>query len=390
MSKYGLLGALSMALLTSAAFAQAPTLQDSDVSARELPERKAGERWVWSGDFASGLYGRSILVNADTGEYLGAVDAGWEGIKLDVPKSGDVFYNHGMFMARGFRGPRVDVVEIINRKSLNKVGEIELPAKMIRGWPNLNHSAIGDDDRFLFLKFFAPASSIGVVDLKQRRYVGEIETAGCAHVMAAGSRRFFALCGDGSALAVTVDDNGAEVSRSRLTGLFDPGKDPLHGTGVRSGDDWYFMTQLGHVKVIDVSGTQIKLKKEWAAGEKVGIRAWVPAEILQNLAFNKPTNRLFVLMADADLTPKGGGTDYHRQPGTEVWVWDAATGKRVSRIKLKDPQSAIAVSDDARPLLYSSSLWIPKLNVIDPEAGTLIRSIDVGQQPSLIQPVPVQ
>jgi len=366
--------------------AQAPTISDTEVFARELPEQKAGERWVWSGDFASG-YARSVLVNADTGEYLGTVDTGWYGIKPDIPKTGDVFYNHGVFMARGFRGQRVDAVEILNRHSLNKEGEILVPPKMVRGWPNTNHSALSDDDRFLFLQFFTPASSIGIVDLQARKYVGEIETAGCAHIMAAGPRRFFSLCGDGSALAVSIDDQGQEVAREKLQKLFNPDKDPLHGTGVRNGDDWYFVTELGDVKIVDVSGQMLRQKKGWKAGEQANERGWVPGEIQQNLAFNGPTNQLFVLMADASLAPKGGGTDYHRQMGTEVWVWDAATATRTRRIKLKDPQNAIAVSNDERPNLYTSSTWAPKLDVIDPENGSVLRSIVVGSTPTLIQPV---
>lgn len=382
--------ALGLALALGAAphvNAQAPTISDTELTAMNLPEQKPGERWVWSGDFAGGGYGKSVLVNADTGEYLGAVEMGWYGVKLDIPKTGDVFYNHGVFMARGFRGERVDAIEILNRRSLNKEGEILVPPKMVRGWPNGNHSALSDDDRFLFLHFFTPASSIGVVDLQTRKYVGEIETAGCAHIMAAGPRRFFTLCGDGSALAVSIDNQGLEVARTKLSKLFDPDIDPLHGTGVRNGNDWYFVTQLGDVKTVDVSGDSLRQKKGWKAGERANGRGWVPADYLQNVAFNKPKNQLFLLMADASLAAKGGGTDYHRQPGTEVWVWDVATAKLIRRIALKDPQNVIAVSQDEQPYLYTSSLSAPKIDVIDPEKGNVLRSIVVGSQPTLIQPV---
>lgn len=379
--------AIALGVFASGALAQSPKLQDTTVTVLSLPEQKKDDHWVWVTDFDGGLYARAILFNADTGRMLGSTDIGWEGIKLDFPKSGEVFYNHGMYLARGFRGKRVDVVEIINRKTLSKEGEIEVPPKMIRGWPNPNESALTDDDRFLFLHFFAPASGIGIVDLKQKKFVGEIETAGCGYVMSAGPRQFFTLCGDGSALLVSINDQGQEVSRSRVEKLFDPNVDPLHGTGVRSGNDWYFVTELGQLKILEISGTSLRLKKEFAVGEQTAKRGWVPAEMLQHIAFNQATNSLYVLMADASLEKKGGGTDYHRQAGTEVWVWNVETGKRERRIKLEEPQLTIGVSPGASPFLYTASAFVPKLNVRNSSDGKILQAIDVQQNPVIIQPV---
>ena len=105
----------------------------------------------------------------------------------------------------------------------------------MRGLASINLTTLTDDDRFLIQSFFTPALSFGVVDLEKRKYVGEIETGGCAHTMAAGPRRFLSLCGDGAVLAVDLDDNGAESARTSHPGFFDAEGEspPSHGREVR-------------------------------------------------------------------------------------------------------------------------------------------------------------
>lgn len=382
--------ALVLCGLPMAASAQAPSgvVVDGPLESAVIPDQKPGEHRIWWGDFSNGLYARAWLINTDTGERLGSVDTGWEGIKLDLPATGDNFYNNGLFLSRAFHGERTDVIEIFDRKTLDIQGEIVVPPKAIRGWPNLNHSALSDDDRFLLLQFFTPASTVGVADLKSRSFVGEIEAAGCAHVMSAGPGRFFTLCGDGSLLVVSFDDQGKETGRERVSGVFDPIGDPLHGTGVRNGNIWYFVTHKGEVQPIDISGKRLKPLRRWKAGEISGGSGWVPGEIMENVTIHKADNVLYMLMHNGSMAPKGGGTDYHRQPGTEVWAFDAATGKRLRRIALSQPSQAIAVSQDGAPLLYASSLFSNQLLVIDPRTGRELRKINAGlAMPALVQPV---
>jgi len=170
--------------------------------------------------------------------------------------------------------------------------------------------------------------------------------------------------------------------------VFDPDSDPLHGTGVRSGSMWYFVTHKGDVHPIDISGKQIKALPKWTAGDTSGALAWIPGDILQNVAIHRADNILYLLMHNGTLAPKGGGPDYHRQRGTEVWAFDAATGKRLQRIALSQPTQAIAVSQDDAPLLYASTIFSSKLLVIDPRSGRELRQIDAGMaMPALVQPV---
>ena len=355
-----------------------------------LEDQKVGEHRVWVNDFAGGVYSRAILFNADNGEMLGSVETGWEGVKLDIPKMGEEFYTSALYMSRGYHGERTDVLEFFNRSTLNIESELVLPPKAGRGIPNANHSNFSDDEAFLFLTFFTPASSVGVVDLKAKKYIGEIETAGCAYVFSGGPRRFFALCGDGSVLAITIDNAGKELSRKRYQGLFDPIGDPLHGTAVRSGETWYFVTYLGQVHTVDVSGEELVHKVLWSAGEKSGAnKAWVPAEMYQNLAIHDTNQRLYVLTGEQDLTPKGGGADYHRKNGTEVWVFDLASGERIQRLEMPQPMTAISVSQDKTPVLYAANVFSPKVLVLDAVSGEQLRELDAGFMgfPTVLQPI---
>ncbi|WP_340644805.1 amine dehydrogenase large subunit [Phenylobacterium sp.] len=365
----------------------APPVLNPPLRTETLPTQKVGEHWVWLQDYAGGLYARAILVNAETGDWLGTVDTGWEGIKLDFPRDPKVFYNLGLFMSRGFHGERVDALEIFDRKTLGRLGEVIIPPKMIRGWPNLNHSAVTDDDRFLLVQFFTPASSIGVVDLRARKYVGEIESAGCAHVMALGDRRFMMLCGDGSALEVRLDERGRELTRVPHKGLFDPNGDPLHGTGVRQGDAWTLVSQKGAIQTIDISSGGFRPLPVWTPEPAPDGPPAVPAQIMQNFAIHRSTNRLYILMHRGPLEPKGGGIDYHRQYGSEVWVLDLASHKVLKRLTLPRPSEAVAISQDGHPYLYVSTLGLTDVLVLDPDTGAQIRTLRGGVTPLIMQPV---
>ena len=191
-----------------------------------LAEQQPGEHRVWVNDWAGALYARAILLDSDRGHVLGSVETGWEGVELEIPGDGDLIYSNALYMSRGYHGKRTDVLEFYNRLTLQLEGEIVLPPKAGRGLPNTNHSDFSDDERFLFLTFFTPSASVGIVDLHSREYIGEIETAGCAYVFSGGARRFFSLCGDGSILSVDIDDRGRELSRKRYPDLFDAVADP--------------------------------------------------------------------------------------------------------------------------------------------------------------------
>jgi amicyanin-dependent methylamine dehydrogenase large subunit len=375
----------ALVLAASIGFAAVPVAAQIDpaslpqpLTTATLPDKPDGAHWVWIAAFPN--YAHADLIDADSGTLLGTIELGYQGLLPQLPRSGDEFYNHAVYMTRGYHGDLVEVVEIFDARTLEIKGEIPIdPPKAMRGLASINLTTLTDDDRFLIQSFFTPALSFGVVDLEKRKYVGEIETGGCAHTLAAGPRRFLSLCGDGSVLAVDLDDNGKESARTSHPGFFDAEGDPLHPTGTRSGDVWYMASVRGVMHAVDTSGGEISFQEPWTFREEDDQGVWVPAAPNQHMAAHDASGRLFMLMsAVPDLERKPGGYDFHRGFGVEVWVFDIESRERLARYTMERGAAAIAVSQDDSPLLYATNY--ADVDIYDAGTGELTRGLSGGQE----------
>ena len=156
---------------------------------------------------------------------------------------------------------------------------------------------------------------------------------------------------------------------------------------MRSGNTWYFVSHRGQVHEIQVSDGELHFGQVWPVTEKIGSQTWVPGPILQPMAIHVAKKHLYVLMHASDLEPKAGGYDFHLGHGTEVWVFDLNTKRRLRRIVLKHLGTAIAVSQDASPLLYVSSMLDFVVGIYDEAAGLEKREIPAPTYATLIQPI---
>jgi methylamine dehydrogenase heavy chain len=103
------------------------------------------------------------------------------------------------------------------------------------------------------------------------------------------------------------------------------------------------------VRTADFSGEAPVFGDAWplvsAQEKKAG---WRPGG-LQQTALHVKSHRLYVAMHK-------GVDGSHKDPATEVWVFDTTTKKRIARWDLAkqkvDPLIAIQVSTDDRPLFY--------------------------------------
>jgi methylamine dehydrogenase heavy chain len=285
-----------------------------------------------------------------------------------------------VYFTRGTRGTRTDVVTLYDPRKLAPVGEVGIPPKRASQMPMLANAALTDDDRFLMIYNYTPAQSVSVVDVKARKFVGEIDIAGCALVYPTGPRSFFSLCGDGTAVTVRLDDAGKAANKARTAKLFDPVKDPVTEKGVRRGDTWYFATFSGDVVPIQTAAEGTKAGTRWPLTDAADRKAsWRPGG-MQHLSLHAETGRLYSLM-------HVGGEWSHKDPGTEVWVYDLANRKRERRIKLEEPATSIAITPDANPVLFAIFIGAPKVDVYDPKAGKRLRSIgEIGFSPTTLVP----
>jgi methylamine dehydrogenase heavy chain len=271
--------------------------------------------------------------------------------------------------SRGVRGTRTDFITVYDAQTMNVAGEIVLPGTkraLITAMEGL--FAFTDDQRMALVFNFTPAASVAVVDLVKRQPLGEIDIPGCSLVYPSGARGFSTLCSSGTLLTVHLDAAGAVAgkSESKPFNLLDT--DPLFtGSALLSGVR-YFPSLHGRLQPIDMRGDDVKILPDWplvSAAEKAA--NWRPSG--WQLIASDEKSLLYVLMQ-----PEAGeGT--HKDPATEVWVFNPATKTRVKRMRLVRPGSSIALTRGPEALMLVQAG--ERLDVYDSQTGMLMRSLDL-------------
>lgn len=374
-----ILAGFAALLLVSAAPGARAQVKADPLTATQLPE-KPSPHWVWVNDivFHHMADGKAFLLDGDSGRMLGMLSTGFGFNGVVLPQKGGPILSPEVYFSRHTRGTRTDVVTYYDPRRLSPMAEVAVPNKRVSSMPMLANSRLTDDDRFLLIYNFTPAQSVTVVDVPARKSLGEVDIAGCALVYPTGPRGFFSLCGDGTALHVRLDDAGKAVEKTRSAKLFDPNTDPVTEKAVRNGNTWLFVTFNGRVVPVDVSGGVPKAGAPWSLLDAADRKAsWRPGG-LQHLALHGGMQRLYSLM-------HVGGPDTHKDPGKEVWVYDLRNRRRTQRIVLEDIATSIAVTRDAKPLLFTVFIGAPKLDVYDALSGKKLRSVEeVGFTPTLL------
>ncbi|MFM7143684.1 MAG: amine dehydrogenase large subunit [Alphaproteobacteria bacterium] len=364
--------------------------------------RTPGPHWFWVSD---SLLHRASLFDADRAEMLGTITAGTPGsgfiVLPNTPADRRAIYVPETYFSRGVRGERTDVVTAYDPETLEPKQEFPIPAKRAEYFPGIHSSTLTDDGRFLVVFDVAPAQSVTVVDTTTGQVTADQTTPACSLVYPSGPRRFFMLCADGEALVLTLDESGAIATEKRSGTFFDPEGDPMSEKGARVGNEWLFSSFDGIVHSIDASGDQPRFGETWSlltdAERKEG---WRPGGS-QHTAAHAGLGRLYVVMH------RGRGKDTHKEAGTEVWVYDLATRKRLQRIPVKNPLVAfvrsqaklgdgafargawwalekllpnpgangLMVTQDPDPVLLVLSLIPPAISVHDAKTGAFLRDV---------------
>jgi methylamine dehydrogenase heavy chain len=309
---------------------------------------------------------------------LGMLSTGFSFTGIVAPKAGGVIYSPEIYFARGSRGTRTDVVTIYDAARLQPVGEIAIPPKRASIIPMAGAEALTDDDRFLLIYNFTPAQSVTVVDTHSRKYVGEIETAGCALVYPTGPRSFFSICGDGALLVTTLTDAGKLASRARTATFIDVLKDPITEKGVRWRDTWLFASFEGVLHPLRGTAAGVEADPTWPLFTPQELAQHWRTGGLQHLALHGSSGRLFAIVHQ-------GGPETREDLGEEVWVYDVASRKRVQTITMHNKVGSIQVSQDTQPLLFACSMESNRLDIYDATSGKYLRNVEsLGQTPALL------
>ena len=393
---------LCAVLLASAARADLPV--ETTGAVEVLPSRH-GPHWAWAAD---AVLRRTALVDLESGRTLGVIDGGF-GVPTGLfPTRRSEIYLPETHYSRGSRGERTDVVTIYDATTLAPVAEVRIPPGRAINVLSTGNAALSDDERFVAVFDYTPATSLSIVDVERRVFVGEIATPGCSLAYAAGPRRFAMLCSDGALLTITLDGSGREAGRQRSKPFFDPVRDPVTEKAVRNGSRWLFVSFEGLVHPVDVSGETPSFGERWslfdtadrAEGWRIGGQ--------QHLALHRPTGRLYSLVHQ-------GGPDTHKDPGTELWVYDVESRRRLQRFPLRNPGftylgvpiahdvpwplswihdwlhlylpefgiGSVAITQDDRPLLVTGSNFSGSLAIYDGLSGEFLRRVAPGNMTTL-------
>jgi len=371
MSKVGmfLLACLSAA---SASAADAPNVVT-------LPQPTPAH-WVWVNDFVFPhmVSGKAMLVDGDAGRFVGELDTGFGSMRVVPSLDGRVIYSPETYFSRGSRGERTDVISLYDPAHLSFISEIRIPPKRSSNLPMMANAQLTDDGRFLVVYNFNPGQSMTVVDTQTRKFVGEVESPGCALIYPTGNRSFFSVCGDGALLNTVLDDTGKVKSSDRTKPLFDVEHDPVTEKAVRVGDTWYFVSFSGTMYPVKADKGSLTLQPTWSLlSEQEKAAKWRPGG-LQQLAVHGSSNRLYSIMHQGDLFT-------HKDPGREVWVYDLAQRARVQKISMQHDSGSIQVSRDAHPLMFSIFIESNVLDIYDATSGKFLRSVtDIGTTPTVL------
>ncbi len=355
--------------------------------------------WGWVSDL---ILERVALIDLDSGRFLGMINGGYGTIGPLFPSRRSEIYVPATYYSRRSHGERTDTVEIYDAAKLSLLGEVVIPPRRATNAVAFGHSALSDDDRFVAVFNWTTGTSWSIVDVEHRTFTAEVLTPGCSLVYAAGARRFFSICGDGSLFVVTLDDDGHEVSQTRTQPFFDPRRDPVTEKAVRYGNLWLFVSFEGQLHAVDVSAAEIRFPEPWALISDADRAASWRIGGIQHLAVHQRSGRLYSLV-------HRGGADSHKDAGEEVWVYDLAARQRVQRVKLRSPGltiygfpiefgktwawpfsrmsdwmlntfapayvSAIEVTQDDAALLFTVSQFSGSVGVYDAMSGSFLRRV---------------
>jgi methylamine dehydrogenase heavy chain len=373
------LGALACAILLPCLALASPPLPNEPIKTETLPA-PSGPHWVWVNDisFSSMPDGRATLVDGDAGTMLGMLSTGYAFGHVVIPHHRGIIYSPESYYSRGTRGVRTDVVTLYDARHLTPIGEIPIPPKRAAIVPRMSGAQLTDDDRFLLVYDYTPAQSVTVVDMHTRRFVGEIDTPGCALIYPTGARSFFSICADGALLEVKLDDSGHAAGLTRTTQLFDPEKDPLTEDAVRAGHTWWFTSYQGWAYGLERGTHGTRVAQRWSLFSPAERAEHWRTGGLQYFTIHQQTGRLYAIVHQGDLAS-------HKDPGKEVWVYDLATRSRVQRIALRDLATSILVTQDPKPLLFACFGGSSALDVYDARSGRYLRTVtSVAETPTIM------
>src|ERR1700730_14444364 len=263
-------------LLLGGAIPAPAQLPADQMTTLTLPDPKPNWVFIMDLQFPVNMLQKVWIIDGDVRKLLGTVFGGYEA-NFEISPDHREMYMIDTYYSRGWRGDRTDVVSIFDAHTTNVLGEVVIPPKRLLIVPKRNTTSVTPDGHFLLIANMTPATSVTLVDLKNRKFLGEIETPGCAQVTATANRQFFSMCADGSMLSVQFDDAGKQTAKKQSKPLFDPSTDPMFDQPAMAGNKAYFISYHGKVLPVDFSGAEAAAQPSWSMLDAAdGAQKWRP------------------------------------------------------------------------------------------------------------------
>jgi methylamine dehydrogenase heavy chain len=319
-------------------------LAESSTTATLSPTN-ARRLFVLDTAFPAAEAAKTYVLNGTTGAIEGMFNQGyWP--NFAVSPDGTELYAVDTYWEKHTRGKRSDYIVVRDARTLDVKEDIPLPDGRLLIVSKKYNFDVTPDGRYGLTYNLAPSTAVTVTDLKARKSVGSIGIPGCGLIFAQAANRFSSLCADGSISTVTFDES-AKATTQHSGPIFDAKNDPAfdHSAWDKKHQMLYLITYEGDVVPVSLAGEVAVAGAKWSLTSAAERAAdWRPGG-WQMSNFHSSRNHLIVLMHQ-------GRRWTHKDSGTEVWGFDATTGKRIARIKLKEPSQSVAVSSDADPLMY--------------------------------------
>jgi methylamine dehydrogenase heavy chain len=324
--------ALGFLLVTPLTFAQ---ITPEEITVETMSE--PGENW-FIGKTGNGGY----IFDATTGEMHGMLSLSRYTPAVTHYAPRREFYATESYLARGSYGERTDIVAVYDYENLRPIAEIVIPNYMAR-LAVRGHLGLLNNGRHLAVLNMNPGHSVTVVDVEDRVFVYEASTPGCAVIMPVAENDFMQVCGDGTLQLIQLDLSGFEANRVRSDVFFNVIEDAVFDRVASSANGWFLITHRGRIFHVTTDDDEILIEDGWKPHLE-GEERWQPGGRNEVITAHHESGLIYVAMHE-------GPIDTHHEPGTEIWVLDSNTQRRVGRIELETPANSILVTQEDEPKL---------------------------------------
>ncbi|MFT8897760.1 MAG: amine dehydrogenase large subunit [Acetobacter sp.] len=371
-----LLGGVALLAVTASARADEPIPQTEQSDIATLAPWSPHTLLVVDAVYQHGKDGRAYVVDADKGRLLGMVQAAYNPNIVLSPDASHFFVGETTW-ERGNRGERNDLLAEYESSTLKIVADEKLPSRALVT-PKRNNLAISADGSHVYVYQMSPGSAVEVVDTASHKVTQTVDVPGCALVYPWGNSGFSSLCADGTLANVSIGADG-KPSMTHSAAFFEPDHDGIfeQSPSVTKGGMAWFISYTGKVYETKL-GADAVIGKPWSLQEGAGMKAapdsskpfevtWRPGG-WQMSALHKSNHELYVLMHKGPFWS-------HKDGGSEVWVYDTETHKRVRRMSLPTPSPMVGVTQDDHPLMFTTDEDTGDFYILDAKTGKQVHKM---------------